>query len=409
MTGTRTRIYHVKTALSNLYDPIHLETHPLVDLLSLRPAPGERAGQALRRVLREAIEALRPNTSYAPGQSEWLSYRILQMRYLQAESVEAICQELALSEATFYRRHRQALDAVASVLWAQVAPAEENAAEIASAETFQAENGREEAVKLARQASREMVNLREVLQDAVRTFLPLAAAQGVTLSLDLPDLLPAACVDAAMLHQIMLNVLVEALRLAAGPSLRLTVRHQGEETTWQLKGLAVEEGAERRLDDSPELALSKSLLQVYGGHIAFADEEDGQALCFTLPCASSATILLIDDDADTIDLYRRYLQTDAYQVRSASCGEEVTAQIQEAIPDLILLDVLMPREDGWKLLQRLKTIPETQPIPVVICSVLSQPRLALALGAARVLQKPVDRQTLLETVRTILGQARPPR
>ena len=69
----------------------------------------------------------------------------------------------------------------------------------------------------------------------------------------------------------------------------------------------------------------------------------------------------------------------------------------------MLLDVLMPQEDGWDILQSLKTLPETASIPVVICSVLSQPHLALALGAAEVLRKPISEETLLATVKKVLA------
>jgi len=72
-------------------------------------------------------------------------------------------------------------------------------------------------------------------------------------------------------------------------------------------------------------------------------------------------------------------------------------------PDLILLDVLMPQQDGWRLLQGLKTQEDTATIPVVICSVLGQSDLATALGAAAVVQKPISEEVLVATVGQILG------
>ncbi len=59
--------------------------------------------------------------------------------------------------------------------------------------------------------------------------------------------------------------------------------------------------------------------------------------------------------------------------------------------------------DGWSILQRLKADPHTSDIPVVVCSVLPQPELALSLGAARVLQKPVSSAKLIETVQAVLA------
>ena len=84
--------------------------------------------------------------------------------------------------------------------------------------------------------------------------------------------------------------------------------------------------------------------------------------------------------------------------------DNLDAHLRETIPDLVLLDVLMPKRDGWHVLQYLKTLPETRQVPVIVCSVLSQPRLALALGASEVLIKPIDRETLLRTIRALLEE-----
>ena len=63
----------------------------------------------------------------------------------------------------------------------------------------------------------------------------------------------------------------------------------------------------------------------------------------------------------------------------------------------------MPREDGWMILQRLKVLPETAHLPVIIYSVLSQPSLALALGAVAVLRKPVEEAPLMRAIEDVLG------
>lgn len=66
---------------------------------------------------------------------------------------------------------------------------------------------------------------------------------------------------------------------------------------------------------------------------------------------------------------------------------------------LIILDVLMPGEDGWELLMEFKANESTRDIPVVICSVFSEPQLARNLGAAAYLPKPVTQRALLRTLR----------
>ena len=63
-------------------------------------------------------------------------------------------------------------------------------------------------------------------------------------------------------------------------------------------------------------------------------------------------------------------------------------------PDLILLDVMMPGVDGWVVLQRLKSHPATANIPVVMCTIVDEPKRGFALGATDFLTKPVDRSRL---------------
>jgi len=187
--------------------------------------------------------------------------------------------------------------------------------------------------------------------------------------------------------------------------LELSVTPEGEETLWHLSGLKEPEGSEQDLGRLPGIVLSRSLLEVYGGRLWLEPEAEGSlAVVFTLPTAKPKTILIIDDNADAILRYRRCLEPQGYALRLASSGEEVRAHLAETLPDLILLDVLMPQEDGWDILQGLKTLPETASIPVVIVSVLSQPELAFALGAAEVLCKPVSEEVLLATIKKVLAQ-----
>jgi CheY-like chemotaxis protein len=68
---------------------------------------------------------------------------------------------------------------------------------------------------------------------------------------------------------------------------------------------------------------------------------------------------------------------------------------RELTPQLILLDVMMPGRDGWTALGQLREHPQTQHIPIIVCSIVSQRELALALGAVAFLRKPVSREDLL--------------
>ena len=401
---------HVKDALTHLYDPIHLQMHPLAGLLGLSRRAGKTVGESLRELLWETIESLQPVSTLSPDRPEWISYRLLWLHYVQALTPSATCQELGLGQRSFYRHLVEAVDAVASLLWERyehVMP-DQSAREGEGEKLSPAEQAREEAVKLARESDRQAIDLLGLLESARQIVTPLAGQQGTSLRISAPPVLPPSYGDPAMVHQIILNMLTEALKLTANDTLELAVSVRGDETLWRLGPLDEAKAPQQDLSSVGGLVIGQGLLEVYEGRLWFESpphtREGGRLafLCFTLPAARAKEILIIDDDADTISLYRRHLEASNYCVRTARNAEQTEAQLAEPRPDLILLDVLMPQQDGWKMLQRLKTMPETADIPVVICSVLSQPSLALALGAAEVLQKPIDAGLLIKTVRSLL-------
>ena len=106
------------------------------------------------------------------------------------------------------------------------------------------------------------------------------------------------------------------------------------------------------------------------------------------------TLLLIDDDPVMQDLICRYFGTRGFNVMVASAGREGLDKAKSAMPDVILLDVLMPEMDGWSVLSSLKSDPGLASIPVVMTTLVENRKLGFALGASDYLVKPLDRQQL---------------
>ena len=79
--------------------------------------------------------------------------------------------------------------------------------------------------------------------------------------------------------------------------------------------------------------------------------------------------------------------------------------IEATHPDVIVLDVMLPDVDGWKLLTYLREAPISLDIPIIVCSVIKEEELALALGAERFLAKPVRPRLFVETLNQVLNQA----
>ncbi|HNP71709.1 MAG TPA: response regulator, partial [Kouleothrix sp.] len=109
--------------------------------------------------------------------------------------------------------------------------------------------------------------------------------------------------------------------------------------------------------------------------------------------------LVIEDSTTVAAQLSRYLQELGAQVEISSYS---TGTVERAIalqPDVIILDILLPDEDGWHVLRQLKAEPRTRNIPVIVVSVVDTPRLARELGAAEVLLKPIDREMFVTALR----------
>jgi CheY-like chemotaxis protein len=122
-----------------------------------------------------------------------------------------------------------------------------------------------------------------------------------------------------------------------------------------------------------------------------------------LPTPAEATILVIEDNAGVIALFRRYLGGYRATLIAASGSKQAIALAAKLHPQVIVLDVMMPHEDGWEILQRLKKSHITGRIPVIVCSVLNEPELALSMGASGYITKPVTQTDFLQALQNHLG------
>ena len=112
-----------------------------------------------------------------------------------------------------------------------------------------------------------------------------------------------------------------------------------------------------------------------------------------------AVVLVIDDDASIRDIMSRVLIAEGIRPVTASDGAMGLERAREISPDLIILDVHMPKIDGWSVLSTLKADAALRDIPVIIHSVSDDRDLGYMLGATEYLVKPVDRNQLLSMLR----------
>ena len=117
------------------------------------------------------------------------------------------------------------------------------------------------------------------------------------------------------------------------------------------------------------------------------------------------TILVIDDSTTNVLLLQAILHNKGYEIQTALSVREAYSIMQKKLPQLILLDLLMPRINGFEFLRELKNDELKKHIPVIVISALTEIEnidKAIELGAIEFIKKPVDIQKLVEIVSSIL-------
>jgi PAS domain S-box-containing protein len=173
------------------------------------------------------------------------------------------------------------------------------------------------------------------------------------------------------------------------------------------------------------LAMVKLLVELHGGAVAMESQEgEGSILTVWLPlrgpgesqpaparptedvatsgaAAGARMALVVEDDPKAAALIRVQLQAEGFTVVHAATAEDALVLAAQHPVSLITLDIMLPNMDGWEFLAHLKNTPELRRIPVVIISILADPAKGFALGAAAVMQKPISRHELFESLADI--------
>jgi DNA-binding response OmpR family regulator len=120
-------------------------------------------------------------------------------------------------------------------------------------------------------------------------------------------------------------------------------------------------------------------------------------------------ILVVDDEPDLVMVLKIGLETEGYDVLTASDGEQGLALARQSVPDLLVLDLMLPRMDGYKVCRALKFDERYKKIPIFILSARSgetDRRLALELGADEFHSKPYNMRDLVGRIRARIEHAR---
>ncbi len=283
---------------------------------------------------------------------------------------------------------------------------------------------------------REIVSVAALVRQIETDFEQAARNKGLSLTTSASPELEAVVSDPAKLNQILANLVGNALKFTDAGYVEVRAEPRGP-LQWALVvtdsgvGIPAEEQeaifeefrqgesalGEARGGTGLGLAIVRKLARLLGGTIGVRSSPgEGSTFTVTLPRESPGRrveaprppvhvpeglrriALIVDDDESTRSLLRQELEPHGLALIEAADGKEGVEIARKRKPDVVVLDVLMPRMDGWTALRELKESPETRDIPVLIHSVVDSRAFGLSLGAFDYLVKPASPGRLFEVL-----------
>jgi len=279
----------------------------------------------------------------------------------------------------------------------------------------------------------EEISLKDTLGECQTLVKSLASKKGILLDVKVEGISTVQA-DPVRLKQIMYNLLSNAIKFTPeGGRVDVEARLVDKMVQISVKdtgiGIAKKDYEKvfeefQQIDSSYSkkyagtglgLPLTRKLVELHGGKIWLESElGKGSTFTFTLPHqpkeipvaeeilapgreekGEGPTILVVEDEKQARELLTVYLEEGGYYVAYAVDGEEAIKKAKEIKPYAITLDIILPKKNGFEVLRELKSLPETQDIPVIIISMTDNKELGLSLGAIDYLMKPINKEDLI--------------
>jgi signal transduction histidine kinase len=260
-----------------------------------------------------------------------------------------------------------------------------------------------------------------------------ATAHAITVTVEVTDAIDTIEADELRFKQVLLNLLSNAVKFTPdGGTVTVRAYRDGTDLAITVKdtgiGVPVEDqerifesfqqgrrGAPKEEGTGLGLTLSRRIVWLWGGRMWLESSPGaGSTFGFSIPgvlhegpeTGSTAredlpAVLLVDDDRASLDLISAYLDGSPTRVLRAKDGVEALELVRKERPAAIVLEIGLPRLDGWQVLNELKADPATAAIPVVIATDVDDRSRGLSLGADAYLRKPIRREQLLDALRQV--------
>ncbi len=283
--------------------------------------------------------------------------------------------------------------------------------------------------------------VRDVVEQSITMIKERALRHYINLSQKISPDVTTVYADERKLKQVIYNLLTNAIKFTPdNGSISLIVSKADKDVMFSIEdtGIGIPEEALSKLfypfsqirllhpsvHEGTGLGLSivKAIIELHGGKI-WVESKVGKGSKFTFSIPSNIKhgsvplqdltrkqridgnhILVTEDDKAIAKLMKGYLQEAGYKVDVAYDGEQALAMARDLKPNIITLNLSIPKKNGWMVLKSLQADPDTKDIPVMIISSIEEGKEALKLGASSFILKPIDRPTLLNEIYRICGK-----
>ena len=288
------------------------------------------------------------------------------------------------------------------------------------------------------------------LVDEVKTIVePMMSKQGNRLIIECESNIGSLRTDLTKLKQSLLNLLSNAAKFTEGGNVKLAVTRTTTDDVSKVSfavtdsGIGMNESQVARLfqaftqaDASTTrnfggtglgLTITKHFCTMLGGTVGVTSQPGvGSTFTIVLPdetavasaapmelrvddsntaSADAITVLVVDDDPVVHEILSSTLSREGYKLLHATDGAEALELMRRSPPDIITLDVMMPKIDGWSVLGTMKSEPALAHIPVIMLTIVDDRTLGFSLGASEFMTKPIDRTRLITLLRQFAPQS----
>jgi CheY-like chemotaxis protein len=375
--------------LLHLQDPSFRPTDCLFHIVGCDPSQG--AGP-LQTAVVAAIQAMAPGSEVPPNANAQRNFDSLHKRFVLGLTQDETAESLHMSVRHLHRVQAEATHVLARRLW-QRQPSSANGDDQQGVLPQNSTGAGDQAPDWRSQTDVELAALKMSapnavadVGDVVRGVLELGSAlgSGCGASIEVGSVQPGlmALTHPSVLRQTLITAIGQVARLVAPGRIVIYAALEDGQAKITLTGPI---SSDEPLDEE----LVRAIIASTETSIEICRREDAVFLWMRIPAVGERTVLVVEDNPDMVYFYRRSTAGTTYRIIQATPDRELIDRIEEMQPDAIVLDVMLPDIDGWQLLTHLHDRLATRSIPVVVCSVVREEALALALGATSFLSKPI--------------------